>query len=41
MDICKREAPELLPSNSHHASACHLSQAEKERIFKEEVAITI
>jgi len=41
MDICKREAPELLPSNGHHASACHLSQAEKERIFKEEVAITI
>ncbi len=37
MDICKREEPELLPSNGHHAAACHLTLAEKERIFKEEV----
>jgi len=39
MDVCKREVPELLPANGHHASACHLPLAEKERIFKEEVAI--
>ena len=38
MDVCKREVPELIPSNGHHASACHLSLAEKERIFREEVA---
>ena len=38
MDVCKREVPELLPTNGHHAAACHLPLAEKERIFKEEVA---
>ena len=38
MDVCKREVPELIPTNGHHASACHLSLAEKERIFREEVA---
>ena len=37
MDVCKVEVPELLPSNGHHAAACHLTLAEKERIFKEEV----
>jgi peptide/nickel transport system ATP-binding protein len=37
MDVCKRERPELIPSNGHHASACHLTLAEKERIFREEV----
>ena len=36
-DLCKREVPELLPSDGHHASACHLTLADKERIFKEEV----
>jgi peptide/nickel transport system ATP-binding protein len=40
MDICKKERPELIPSNGHHASACHLSLAEKERIFHEDVAAT-
>jgi peptide/nickel transport system ATP-binding protein len=40
MDICKTEVPPLLPSDGHHASACHISLAEKERIFKEEVAAT-
>ena len=40
MDVCKRERPELIPSNGHHASACHLTLAEKERIFGEEVALT-
>ena len=37
MDVCKKEVPELIPANGHHASACHLPLAEKERIFKEEV----
>jgi len=37
MDVCKRERPELIPTNGHHASACHLTLAEKERIFREEV----
>jgi peptide/nickel transport system ATP-binding protein len=37
MDVCKRESPELIPSNGHHASACHLTLAEKERIFRQEV----
>ena len=37
MDVCKREVPELLPANGHHAAACHLPLAEKDRIFKEEV----
>jgi hypothetical protein len=40
MDICKTEVPPLLPSNGHHASACHLTLSEKERIFREEVAAT-
>jgi len=38
MDVCKQEIPPLLPSAGHHASACHLSLAEKERIFDQEVA---
>jgi len=40
MDICKTEVPPLLPADGHHASACHLTLAEKERIFREEVAAT-
>jgi peptide/nickel transport system ATP-binding protein len=39
MDICRVEVPQLLPSNGHHASACHLTLAEKERIFHEEVMV--
>jgi hypothetical protein len=39
MPICRREVPPLLPVNGHHASACHLPLAEKERILKEEVLI--
>ena len=39
MEICKTEIPELLPSNGHHASDCHLPLAEKERIVKEEVLV--
>jgi len=38
MDVCKQEVPPLLPSAGHHSSACHLSLAEKERIFDQEVA---
>src|SRR3989475_458822 len=37
MDICRREVPQLIPANGHHASACHLPLAEKERILSEEV----
>jgi peptide/nickel transport system ATP-binding protein len=37
MDICKTEVPPLIPSDGHHASACHLPLSEKQRIFHEEV----
>jgi oligopeptide/dipeptide ABC transporter ATP-binding protein len=37
MDICKTDVPKLLPVDGHHASACHLSLADKERIRSEEV----
>jgi peptide/nickel transport system ATP-binding protein len=36
-DRCRAEVPELLPSDGHHASRCHLSLADKDRIFREEV----
>jgi len=36
-DRCEREVPPLITSDGHHASACHLSLADKERIFKEQV----
>jgi peptide/nickel transport system ATP-binding protein len=36
-DRCRTEVPELLPADGHHASRCHLSLADKERIFQEEV----
>jgi peptide/nickel transport system ATP-binding protein len=36
-DRCRTEVPQLLPVDGHHASACHLSLEDKERIFKEEV----
>jgi peptide/nickel transport system ATP-binding protein len=39
MDICKTEVPPLLAEDGRHASACHLTLAEKERIFTEEVAV--
>ena len=38
MDICRTEIPELIPSDGHHESACHLSLGEKHRIFREQVA---
>jgi peptide/nickel transport system ATP-binding protein len=36
-DRCDKEVPLLLPADGHHASACHLSLADKERIFQEQV----
>jgi peptide/nickel transport system ATP-binding protein len=37
MDVCKTDVPPLVPADGHHASACHLSLKDKERIFQEEV----
>jgi peptide/nickel transport system ATP-binding protein len=36
-DPCDRDVPELLPVDGHHAAACHLSLADKERIRDEDV----
>jgi peptide/nickel transport system ATP-binding protein len=36
---CKVEVPELLSPDGMHASACHLSLEEKERIFRREVLV--
>jgi len=36
-DPCDKHVPPLLPADGHHASACHLTLADKERIFSEEV----
>jgi len=38
-DKCRTDVPELLPSDGHHASRCHLSLADKERIFQEQVMV--
>ena len=38
-DKCRTDIPPLLPADGHHASACHLPLAEKERIFKEQVMV--
>jgi peptide/nickel transport system ATP-binding protein len=38
-DRCPKEVPALIPSDGHHAAACHLPQADKERIFREEVLV--
>ena len=32
MDVCRTDVPALLPVDGHHAAACHLSLADKERI---------
>ncbi|MEX2275289.1 MAG: ABC transporter ATP-binding protein [Actinomycetota bacterium] len=37
---CDKEIPALLPSDGHHASACHLPLEEKQRIFSERVVAT-
>ena len=37
MDVCRSDVPELLPVDGHHASACHLSLADKQRILEQEV----
>jgi len=34
---CDRDVPQLLPVDGHHAAACHLSLADKERIRDQEV----
>lgn len=39
MEVCRTEVPALVPSNGHHASACHLPLSEKERILREEVLV--
>ena len=39
MPVCKEEVPQLLSEDGKHSSACHLSLAEKNRIFEEEVAV--
>ena len=39
MDVCKTDVPVLLPIDGHHAAACHLSLAEKQRIFEDEVVV--
>ena len=39
MEICSRDVPQLLATNGHHAAACHLTLAEKERILHEEVLV--
>jgi peptide/nickel transport system ATP-binding protein len=38
-DKCRTDMPELLPSDGHHASRCHLSLADKERIFRDEILV--
>jgi peptide/nickel transport system ATP-binding protein len=38
-DKCRVDMPELLPSDGHHASRCHLTLADKERIFKDQVLV--
>jgi peptide/nickel transport system ATP-binding protein len=37
MDVCKSRVPELLVEGGAHASACHLTLSDKERIFHDEV----
>jgi peptide/nickel transport system ATP-binding protein len=36
-DPCDRDVPALLPVDGHHAAACHLTLADKERIRDEQV----
>jgi oligopeptide/dipeptide ABC transporter ATP-binding protein len=36
---CSREVPALLPSDGHHADACHLTLEQKRQIFADEVAV--
>jgi peptide/nickel transport system ATP-binding protein len=38
-DRCRTEVPALLPADGHHASACHLSLQDKQRIFNQEVMV--
>jgi peptide/nickel transport system ATP-binding protein len=38
-DPCDRDVPQLLPVDGHHAAACHLTLADKEKIRDEEVLV--
>jgi peptide/nickel transport system ATP-binding protein len=38
-DRCRTDIPKLLPTDGHHASACHLTLSDKERIFEGEVVV--
>jgi peptide/nickel transport system ATP-binding protein len=38
-DRCRTELPELIPEDGHHATACHLSLQDKERILHDEVLV--
>ncbi len=40
MDVCTTEVPPLVPTDGHHASACHLTLQDKRRIFTEEVTVS-
>ena len=35
MDVCRVDTPALIPADGYHASACHLSLEDKQRIFQE------
>lgn len=37
MDVCRQEVPRLLAIEGLHASACHLTYSERERIVRDEV----
>ena len=36
---CIHEVPELLPTDGHHFTACHLPMGERQRIFTDEVEV--
>jgi len=36
---CIHEVPELLPTDGHHFTACHLPMGERQRIFSDEVEV--
>jgi peptide/nickel transport system ATP-binding protein len=40
MDVCKTEVPQLVEEEYGHASACHLSLEEKQRIFAAQVEVS-
>ena len=38
-DRCRSDVPDLIPADGHHASRCHLTLGDKERIFRDEVMV--